>query len=63
MYILLENNTYRIENVTAKGNSMIEYFKFGITQYKREVALNLTFFNIYECTPTITTAYDGFIGI
>jgi len=61
--ILLENNTYRIENVSAIGNSMSEQFKFRVEAYKREVILNLTFFEVYQCTPAMSTAYDGFIGI
>jgi len=61
--ILLGNNTYRIENVTATGNSMEELFKFQLKTFNREVFLNLTFFEVYQCTPSMKTAFDGFIGI
>lgn len=49
--VLIEKGTYRVENMTVMGNSLSDQFKFQVEKYQREVTLNLTFFEVYQCTP------------
>jgi hypothetical protein len=44
------------------GNEMQETFKFQIAEYSRDVFLNLTFFEVYQCSPEVQTGFDGLIG-